>query len=321
MGTKVRKREIDIYRGIAIIFVVLSHLTFNNQLQRIIIHSFNMPAFFIVSGYLYKKKKAKDIFKAYMLPAYIMLILDFGKYLIKCKLNIEIKDILEGVTFIGGVFTNAPLWFLPTLAAICLIMNWLNEKKNINYIFTMICIITCVINPKIYQNLYFWPMAILPAYPFYFVGTIIKERKMNCINNYKITIIKAVIFFLLAIYNGYVSMIQQEFGKNYLLFLVTGLLGAELLYCFSFKLKEMRFKGFDIIGKNSIYILATHYYVCRAIIPKAMKLIGLELIQYNILFQIIITLLIMLGYYFIFILIERMKNGKLRKSNSNCSGI
>lgn len=29
--------EIDIYRGIAIILVILSHLTFENQIQRIII--------------------------------------------------------------------------------------------------------------------------------------------------------------------------------------------------------------------------------------------------------------------------------------------
>ena len=60
---KRRDVTIDIAKGIGIILVVFSHLTFNGQMQRILVHSFNMPLFFIISGYLFKEKKLKEVFK------------------------------------------------------------------------------------------------------------------------------------------------------------------------------------------------------------------------------------------------------------------
>lgn len=134
--------EIDIYRGIAIILVILSHLTFENQIQRIIIHSFNMPVFFIISGYLWKKTNIKKILKNYLLPTYIVLIFDLVKYLIKMKFALNLKDVLQGIFLIGGFFGNAPLWFLPVLACLCIIMNCLHDKKKCQlfYCYIMCCL-------------------------------------------------------------------------------------------------------------------------------------------------------------------------------------
>ena len=58
-----RNKALDISKGIGIILVVFSHLTYNDQIQRIIVHSFNMPLFFIISGYLFKEREIKEVIK------------------------------------------------------------------------------------------------------------------------------------------------------------------------------------------------------------------------------------------------------------------
>lgn len=299
--------EIDIYRGIAIILVILSHLTFENQIQRIIIHSFNMPVFFIISGYLWKKTNIKKILKNYLLPTYIVLIFDLVKYLIKMKFALNLKDVLQGIFLIGGFFGNAPLWFLPVLACLCIIMNCLHNKKSVNY-FTVILCVVCIgiLKIKINEQLYFWPMAILYSYPFYFIGYVIKQNKIVINKNIWYFIAVTILLIILAYYNGYVSIIQQVFGKSYFLFLITGVLGAYFLIYVSFILK--RYKKCDILsnlGINSIYILLTHYYLCRSIIPKILNLMKIQQIEYNLLFQICATLIISFGYYCFFKLFER----------------
>lgn len=51
-----RIREIDILKGILILFVVIGHYPFINQSIKQIIFWFHMPLFFIISGYFYKNK-------------------------------------------------------------------------------------------------------------------------------------------------------------------------------------------------------------------------------------------------------------------------
>ena len=138
---KRRDVTIDIAKGIGIILVVFSHLTFNGQMQRILVHSFNMPLFFIISGYLFKEKKLKEVFKkgikSYIIPAYILLLVDIVKECIMQK-SIFIFDnffeFLKTITLSGGVMGNSPLWFLPTIFVVLIIYTALKNERN-RYIY------------------------------------------------------------------------------------------------------------------------------------------------------------------------------------------
>ena len=69
MNVQDRINYLDIAKGILIIFVVLGHSDFEN---RNIIFWFHMPAFFIISGMLYK---GKINFKKLLLTCFVPYIL------------------------------------------------------------------------------------------------------------------------------------------------------------------------------------------------------------------------------------------------------
>ena len=51
-------------------------------------------------------------------------------------------------------------------------------------------------------------------------------------------VIEFLLLVLFAGFNGYTSMIEQIFGKSYLIFLITGILGTILVIDISFILKK-----------------------------------------------------------------------------------
>ena len=67
---KNRVEYIDIARGIAIILMIIGHVT-QNVIFRNIIFSFHMPLFIIVSGYFYKDKPLKYVIKKLMIKLII----------------------------------------------------------------------------------------------------------------------------------------------------------------------------------------------------------------------------------------------------------
>ena len=52
--SKTRKKEIDILKGIMIIFVVIGHIS--NNIPLMDVFWFHMPAFFIISGLLFSNR-------------------------------------------------------------------------------------------------------------------------------------------------------------------------------------------------------------------------------------------------------------------------
>lgn len=332
---KRRDVTIDIAKGIGIILVVFSHLTFNGQMQRILVHSFNMPLFFIISGYLFKEKKLKEVFKkgikSYIIPAYILLLLDIVKECIMQK-SIFIFDnffeFLKTITLSGGVMGNSPLWFLPTIFVVLIIYTALKNEKN-RYIFAIFSIILSLFL-RINIDAYLWILCVIYAFPFYTIGNIIKKKNIvkSKQENQKLTILSMIIEILLlgifASFNGYTSMIEQIFGKSYLIFLITGIIGTILVIDISFMLRKIKVgKVLEKIGQNTIIILLTHYYICRAIIPRLLQKINLYHYQENIIVQIILTGIILIGYMILIYIIDnikkRRKDGKI--SNNHCTCI
>ena len=59
MKLKERDKSIDIMKGILIFFVIIGHYPSINERIQSIIYWFHMPLFFMISGYLFKKKKIK----------------------------------------------------------------------------------------------------------------------------------------------------------------------------------------------------------------------------------------------------------------------
>lgn len=109
---KVRDTYIDIAKGIGMLLVIYGHLAERSDFLRIIIYSFHMPLFFIISGYYFNAQAdfravLKKGLKQIVAPAYLFLVLDF--LLINHNDDLTLKNIVNSLIFRGGgmvEFTN-----------------------------------------------------------------------------------------------------------------------------------------------------------------------------------------------------------------------
>lgn len=116
-GSK-RKDYLDIAKGIGIILVVVAHAMPRLSYLWIVINSFHMPLFFIISGILYKtktryvsyiKRKIVSLYLPYVGCSLISLVPEFiggysAKQLIKIFVMLEPAPLLGAAWFIGALF-------------------------------------------------------------------------------------------------------------------------------------------------------------------------------------------------------------------------
>lgn len=307
-----RDRVIDILKCLGIVIVIFSHLSYENQALSVIVGSFVMPLFFIVSAHLFKQKSITKVFtsgvKRYLLPAYLFLLVDLIILAITGNLShiLNIKDILLTIGLMGGGMINAPIWFLPAIFAMVLLYTLLKTKKR-RIIVSAICLIISGL-VQIKTGALLWPLVVmemLPIYTFANYVKILSPRKINPL----LFVTELTLFISLALLNGYTSLIQQIFGVSYYIFLATGLLGTHILYQICSFIKNLRISDYmTIIGKHTMIILLTHYLVCRKVIPIVFTKLGNEYLLHNLVVQITLTVIIVAIYYFGIKIFCRVKN-------------
>lgn len=255
-----RDKAIDILKCLGIVLVIFSHLSYENQISRVIVHAFVMPLFFIVSAHLFKQKPIKKVLsggiKRYLLPAYLFLLVDLIILAITGNLAriLNVKDILLTIGLMGGGMINAPIWFLPAIFAMVLLYTLLKTKKR-RIIASAICFIISGL-VQIKTGVLLWPLVVmemLPIYTFANYVKILSSRKMN-----PLFVAELALFISLALLNGYTSLIQQIFGVSYFIFLATGVLGTHILYQICSFIKNLRISdNLTIVGKYTMIILLT----------------------------------------------------------------
>lgn len=97
-----RLEEIDVLKGLGILIMVAGHVGFGNCFD-FAIHPFNMPLFFIVSGYLYRCKVNDSSFvkrrvKSLLIP-YILFGLVFAYYGFRFSYIVAIARLNRSFTY------------------------------------------------------------------------------------------------------------------------------------------------------------------------------------------------------------------------------
>ena len=316
---KSRARYLDIAKGIGISLVVFGHLSNRSQLLRILIYSFHMPLFFIIAGSLYKDVTLKQCWQkgVYKLvcPTYQILVFDILVRILKsilgCRAYPSLLEWINGLLIHGGVLWNVPVWFLMTLF-VCRLENCFfnHMSKKITVAFSVCCILICTfnINARLPQ---WWLTNSIMSFPFFWLGT--TKKYCNAFESYKINknilfIILGLIWMMVAYWNGYTDINIQCNGRNYLLFLFTGVVGTSVIVELSKWIEKLKLSNvLELVGKNSFIILLTHYYVCRGIIPQGMKYLK---INTNCGLQIFLTIIIIGIYYCIFEIKQKVLNDR-----------
>lgn len=273
-----RIEYIDIAKGILITLVVLGHSEFK---YRDIIYWFHMPAFFIISGLLYKKrslnllKLAKKIFIPYLSFSIINIPV---LYLTDTRFN-GLQGIfnLIGKHIYSGKDLDGVFWFIPVFFLTKTIFDFLYKHTKTRY-FGIIIVSFYVIAHMI--SIYLFPAAnhtnvpqylvlpwdidvVLITIWYYFIGVKLKNY-INKINTEKMLYYSGMFCALFIVIN-------KLYGINYCLdikysyykFLVLDTVIPVLFTLFILSLSsKIPFKDVRLIlaylGRKSLYIMYLH---------------------------------------------------------------
>ena len=133
-----RENEIDTLKGIGILFVVASHCDANLRLFFSYPFSFTMPLFFWVAGYFLTNREAFFVFagrkfKRLMLSYWLWCVIGADIFLIRMRLHnplsyFPVPEEAFRAFYLPSTFLwvppllNPPLWFLPALFAVVLML-------------------------------------------------------------------------------------------------------------------------------------------------------------------------------------------------------
>lgn len=300
-----RKPFIDIAKGIGIYIIVLVHFTTGESLLRQYLLSFCVPLFFFISGILFSYKRefkefVINIIHKIGIPFLIYGIIDAFFTLFRLivieneKLNfIILAKIIGKVLFISGCAnSNGPLWYLPVLIWIQLIMYYPARSKN-KWIPAIIGVIMFITGYFIHFKGPFRIGQVPSALVFFIIGFYLKPIIIKINENslkYIAFPLLTLLFFISCNYNGFSEMAAMNYGNNYFLYYVTAISSTISILSIGMILKKS--KLLEFLGSNSLTIMCTHYHFARFIIPWILQAINKEYILEQIIVQIVFSVLL-----------------------------
>ena len=324
---------IDYSKGIAIFFVIFGHVYCGHNIITTWICSFHVPLFFIISGFLLKLNKNKNIksvilkkFKSLMVPYILFSIINIlGYYLINGLPYIGLRENIFNTITLFGV---GALWFLPALFISETL--FLFEKNNISknkykalfYITIVFIIAIFIFVSKGNYNSVIGKLTIVlvrSMVALFFINIGYYLYKVINKINFKIyqILILAAISIILSTLNGYVDLWGVQFN-NLPLYVFNSIIGSLLIIAITKKINHSKVLKF--LGQNTLIIMATHQLILQAILKSS-------LIKYlnNIMIIFIILLLEyplikIINKYLPFMLGKKREKSIVNKENNAVMG-
>lgn len=267
---------IDWMKVLGMYFIVWGHFFSTGYVY---LYVFSVPVFFVISGFLSKIESNSKLFwhKIFSTLCVPMVLISSVNFLIHIVASLlHGKFILnEIVAFpllitMGSWHALGGMWFVYTLLVLKIILQF-TPSKNCYYLLYFV-IFTGILG-YLYSHHYYIgkidfsrdPNAILnicTAYPFFITGYILKKYATP-LHHKVFGMAKTACLILLAgggivacaVYNGPVWMYKNEFGNNFLLFLVGGWMGTTLIYLMAKRLNNIGSKPVEILARGTIIIL------------------------------------------------------------------
>lgn len=316
MATKQHFYEIDVVKGIAILFVLWHHsfiLYPINMLDipwcqyAMAIHgTFYLNVFFLISGYLYAnstqrsfldnfKKKASRLLIPYFSYAVINLIV---KIAFPSLVNRKVEGIDEYI--LKFFFYGGELWFVYVLFLIFLIwppiLQRMDKKNNLGVILLLIILIGIV--PSDLMNGIFMFHKLLCFSIFFVTGYLLRNI------NREILINKRNFYISLFLFSVFCVALVQTIHISYIWGYVLAFIGCWFVWSLSFQLQKIQSINnvFSFCGKNS---LAFYWLNGFALVPARILVIKVLHVES--------TPLIALGIFLLCVLFETLIILSLKK--------
>lgn len=268
---------LDIARAIGIILIIIGYMNINQYIKTFIF-TFHVPLFFIISGYLFKKRTLKEClkktFKELIIPYILISILIIAAVIVKSHFYLKQENNVTNELFIKwllaslygcgsgihfGINQIGAIWFLLALGISKIIYNCIYDYKH----KIILILIISYIGYKT-SKILFLPFSIQPgmfAIIFFYFGNLLREKN-EIFDKYKI------IIYILGIFSLIFCSISQKntlsiatANVTYGLLNILGAIGGSLIIIEVSKFLENIKIIKDIfiyIGQNTEKILGFH---------------------------------------------------------------
>lgn len=321
IGEKLGERIVwlDWMKVWAILAVIWGHFFSAGYLY---LYVFNLQVFCVISGFLFKrapnwKACLNKLFWQLIIPTLIMSLMMRLEVCVKCLARGE-DYILSWPWFfkrlmLGHCWCMGPCWYFYSLIVMRLIMQILPEKK---WTYTILFVVLSA--GSIYLNYIGIEVSnanvnVLVCMPFFLIGFFMKPLKSALIglHHYYAEIVILLVSITLVVicgnYNGYVWMYHNDYGNNYVLFILGGLAGTGMLYIISLWLSRLPYRSMMMtLSRGSIMIIGLHIIIVRRLTGLSDRMWGEDLLM-AVLILLLFVPLVRLAELFFPILLGKKK--------------
>ncbi len=266
---------IDWAKALLIYLMVVGHcfpVAWENQL----IYAFHMPAFFIISGYLYRPHHWWKTVKSFLIPIFFFSVVNLIIYAIPklIKGTFSTINLAERILlpYWGGdkviqedqvIYCFPGVWFIIALLLCRLFMgdikcfSWVTKYK---YYVLGVLLLFLTLEPYTIHNNPFLPYKFyrfIPSMPFVLFGYCMKDWFDISKLSYPIVFFMAFVFVGITYLNGYSNILNYLFGYSYSIFFIGACIGSLVLYYLCFKLKESSI--IQVFSMGTMLILAMNF--------------------------------------------------------------
>lgn len=265
---------IDWAKAICIFLMVVGHHE-NNRIIMTYIFAFHMPAFFVVSGFLYKPH---SWMKTLITIAFPIVIISLVNCFVYPLIGIYSTDSLSfqflTIHFIQwrhglGESLFKGIWFIWVLVGLRFIVGDIIRRKMSHKIYLPVTIIIIIymsleeyhvdIN-TLFRGYYIG--LIIPSFPFFCFGLFLKEMRWHPkYISQKTMIPLALLFIMLPVTNNYCDIYNGNYGYSYIIATTNALLFTLLLFGLVNRLPSSSF--IQTISKGTLIVLGTHMPILR----------------------------------------------------------
>ena len=314
VSSRIRITWIDWAKTLFIALVCVGHFNIP-ETQKVLIFGCHVPAFFIISGFLYHRHDALRTLFSFAVPMLFYTAIVFGLHIAQDVIQNGYWDyrldlghlwhrVFEQFFFRNGnnpygVIPITGVWFVVALL-VCRFLagdiKLFSFVLRYRYISLLILIIWLTIEPMIWDYISIKDYKFyygLYAMPFFLFGNILRNINFRIESLNPIFIVIATINYLIVTLNyPRFNMVTYQYGPTYLLFFVNALCGCMVVFWLSSKLPKTHCVKVFSIG--TLFILVLHTSLGYFVLPllNRLGLMSIDVLKYNVMpwFEMILVL-------------------------------
>ncbi|AME08897.1 MULTISPECIES: acyltransferase family protein [Gemella] len=271
---KTRIKYIDMLKALAIILVILGHMSYTPSKVKLLLYIFHMPLFFFLSGLVFSVEKYNTFWSFFKRKAKTIVILFFllniSVFAVKSILlqpnlilKIDIVYFIKSLVLADRMHIYYQLWFLNALFVSEIISYLIVKYCKVWYQWLMVVVglfLSIYVGKIAYANEYWliWSIDLAPyAVLFILLGYYVKNnmRIFNNVLKKRYFLIAVLISIALGVVNKRVDLYYQE-TNNIILYFVAAVFGIWACLIFFKNIPEINF--IEKIGQNTLIYYAYH---------------------------------------------------------------